>query len=220
MENEKKLTKREQMDIICTKIRELQSEIEKKQKLLTKQTLKKYLAWLFVLITLLGSGYLMGKNNSQKKQIEEELNAQLANANEKIEALIDKYERYRLVDVFVFTTTYNDGRVEKELVTYDQYTLPGLTCVNLGKDVFSDYNILYGFNYFGDETLFFSVKNDRMCGNMLKIYTHDNENSELTGKYTQITFNDKTQIRKIIKDGDTTMISIIKMMVLSLKLKN
>lgn len=210
MDNEKKLTRKEQIEVIRGMISELQNEVVNNKKLLNKQMIKKYCAWVCVLITLLSSGYLLGKKNSQKNELEASLNAQLANANNRIEYLVDTYERYRLVDVFVFTTTYNDGMIKKELVTYDKYNLPGLTCNHFGKAVFDDYNILHDFDYFGEETLFFSVRSGKMCGNMIKIHTHDNGSTLVTGKYTQISFNGDTQIKQVINNGDLIISSINK----------
>ena len=217
MKNEGKMNIREQIEAVKAgiikaqrELKEKQSEIDKKQSLLDKEKLRKYYAWLCTGVILLGACYIAKKTNNQKDELETSLSVQLENANSRIEYLIDTYERYNATDIWIMTTNYNDGRVRNTLITYDRYYLPAETCIHLGKAIFSDYPILQGFDYYGEETLLYSVSNGKLCGNYVHLVSHNGGKTEVIGDYKQISLNEDTLIRQVIKDGNKEMSSLKK----------
>jgi len=161
-------------------------------------------ALLLSLFIILGL-FNWGKKNAVKNN---RLEAELANANSKIE-LLEESERYELNDVFV-VTTISEGIFEKnvvnDLVTCKKYEMPRFLVANKGKTIFEKdayndwHNLISDFDYWGETTIFFSVKNGEVCGYMEEIYTNYNENPnvDVVAKCTQINFNGESEIIKTL----------------------
>ena len=163
---------------------------------------------LLALLLVLGGFDFTKKLNAKNKRLEVEL----ANAKSKIE-LLEANDRFELNDVFVVMTktNYMSIHIDRDLVTCKKHEMPLWLVNNLGKEIFekdddneNDNLIIKDFNFWGEETIFFSVKNGEICGSMREIYTNKNENPsvDVVAKYTQINFNGESEIIKTyIKAG-------------------
>lgn len=157
---------------------------------------------LFALLLVLGGFDFTKKLNAKNNRLESEL----ANAKLKIE-LLEASDRFELNDVFVVITKSNYvlSHIDRDLVTCKKYEMPLWLVNNLGKEIFvkdddneNDNLIIKDFNFWGEETFFFSVKNGEICGSMIEIYTNKNENPnvDVVEKYTLINFNGESEIIK------------------------